>query len=224
MNYITSPWPQGTHEWRKDRAGKATGSMASSIVAKIKTGEAAARRDYRIQLVTERLTGAPAEDGFINKEMQWGTDTEPFARMAYESATGQMVRESGFVYLQIMSAGCSVDGFIEGGGLLELKCPKSSTHIEYIQGGKLPSKYAPQVTHNLLVTGEPFADFASFDPRMPEGLQLFMVRVNRDDVDIEGYKKELMAFLAEVDELERDLRKRMRDPQDAELRKLEKAA
>jgi predicted phage-related endonuclease len=207
MRYILSENQQGTPEWKSDRAGKATGSRASDIVAKIKTGEAAARRDYRVQLVTERLTGAPAEDVFVNDAMRWGTETEPFARMAYESKMGLMVREAGFTYLPYIQVGCSVDGFIEGGGLLECKCPKSATHIKYLQANKLPSEYEPQILHNLFVTGEPFADFVSFDPRLPENLQLFHVRVMRDEAAMKAYEAELFAFLASVDALESELRK-----------------
>lgn len=208
MRYILSEHPQGTPEWKADRAGKATGSMAASVVAKIKTGEAAERRNYRVQLVTERLTGLPQDDGFINDAMKWGTETEPFARMAYESKFGQMVREAGFAYLPELPVGCSVDGFIEGGGILEIKCPKSATHIKYLQGGKLPSEYEPQVLHNLWVTSEPFADFVSFDPRLPENLQLFHVRYQPTPEALKAYEDELMLFLVSVDELEKDLRQR----------------
>lgn len=208
MRYILSDHPQGTPEWKSDRAGKATGSRASDILAKVAKGEAADRRNYRVQLVTERLTGQPAEDGFVNDAMRWGTETEPFARMAYEANAGMMVREAGFAYLPDVPAGCSVDGFIEGGGLLEIKCPKSATHIEYLQGGKLPSKYEPQVLHNLWVTGEPFADFVSFDPRLPENLQLFVVRYEPTKDALAEYEKSLFLFLDEVASLEQQLRKR----------------
>lgn len=207
MRYQLSEHPQGTPEWKADRAGKATGSRASAILAKIKTGEAAARRDYRVQLVTERLTGAPAEDGFVSDAMRWGTEQEPFARMAYEAKTGLVVEEAGFAYLPDIQAGCSVDGFV-GDGLFEAKCPKSATHVAWLQAGVLPSEHRPQILHNLYVTGKAWADFVSYDPRMPENLQLFRVRVERNEDEIKAYEAELMAFLAEVDALEMDLRKR----------------
>ena len=211
MRYLLSEHPQGTPEWKQDRAGKATGSRASDILAKIKSGEAAARRDYRIQLVTERLSGTPAEDGFVSKEMQWGTEQEPFARMAFEEATGAIVREAGFAYLPDIEAGCSVDGFIDEGeriGILECKCPKSSTHIAYLLAGKLPSAYEPQILHNMWVTGASFAKFVSFDPRLPEPLQLFLVHVERDETAIKRHADEVMAFLAEVDDTLEKLTKR----------------
>lgn len=205
---IISEHPQGTDLWLQARAGRATGSRAKDILAKIKSGEAAARRNYRVQLATERLTGAPQESGFVSKEMQWGTDQEPFARMAYESATGALVTELGFIYLRDMQAGCSVDGLIDEGerfGVFEAKCPSSATHVEYLTAGKLPPEYKPQILHNVYVTGADFADFVSFDPRMPEKLQLFKVRWERDEAEIKEYETELKSFLAEVDSVHKRL-------------------
>jgi predicted phage-related endonuclease len=203
MRYLLSEHAQGTPEWLQARAGKATGSRASDIVAKIKTGEAAARRDYRIQLVTEIISGVPAEDGYVNKEMIWGSETEPYARSAYEAATGALVREAGFAYLPDINAGCSVDGFIDEGdktGILECKCPKSATHIGYLLAGKVPPAYVPQIVHNLWVTGTDFADFVSFDPRLPEHLQFFLVRFDRVEGQIAAHEAEVKAFLADVQE------------------------
>jgi predicted phage-related endonuclease len=207
MRYLLSEHPQGTPEWLRARAGKATGSRASDILAKIKSGEAAARRDYRIQLVTERLSGLPAEDGYVNKEMIWGTEQEPYARIAYEAATGSLVREAGFAYLPDIMAGCSVDGFVED-GILECKCPKSATHINYLLAGKVPPAHEPQINHNLWITGAQFADFVSFDPRLPEHLQFFHIRVRRDESTIKAHEAEVLAFLAEVDSVVDRLNKR----------------
>jgi len=211
--YILSDHPQGTPEWKQDRHGRATGSRAADILSKIKSGEAAARRDYRVQLAVERLTGAPAEDGYINKEMEWGTAQEPFSRMAFEAATGLLVQEAGFAYLPDIQAGCSVDGFIDEDGrkgLFETKSPKSATHISYLLANSLPPAYEPQVMFNMWITGAQFADFASFDPRMPEGLQLFQIRVERDEKRIIEIQAETVVFLQEVDTLVTKLRERMK--------------
>lgn len=207
-NLIISEHAQGTGLWLQARAGRATGSRAKDILAKIKSGEAAARRNYRTQLVTERLTGSPAESGYVNDAMLWGTEHEPFARMAYESKTGNLVTERGFIYLPEMMAGCSLDGLIDEGsksGIFEAKCPNSATHVEYLTAGKIPSEYMPQILHNVYVTGADFADFVSYDPRMPEKLQLLVVRWERDESAIVAYEEELNAFLGEVDELHKKL-------------------
>lgn len=208
MNFTIHDAPQGTPEWLAARAGRVTGSRASDVLAKIKTGEAAARRDYRVQLLAERLTGQPQGADFVSKDMAWGTEQEPFARMAYEAHTGLIVRETGFLAHNDLAVGCSLDGDVDGfRGICEFKCPKSATHVNWLLAGVVPSQHIPQITHNLWVTGAEWCDFASFDPRLPEHLQLFVVSVQRSDVDIEGYAREVMAFIAELDELEAKLRK-----------------
>lgn len=202
MRYIVSEHAQGTPEWLQDRAGKATGSKAKCIVTKIKTGEAAARRDYRIELAIERLTGQAAEQEFVTKEMARGTEQEPFARMAFEELTGLFVSESGFVYLPDVMAGCSVDGFIQDGkslGIWEGKCPKSFTHMNYIRAGKIPDEHRPQIIHNMWITGADFADFFSFDSRLPVELQCFHFRMLRNDDEIKEYEAEALQFLDEVE-------------------------
>lgn len=206
--YIIDTAPQGSIEWLAARAGKATGSRAKDILAKIKTGEAAARRNYRVQLVTERLTGAPQESGFVSDAMKWGTEQEPFARMAYEAQTANIVQEAGFIYLPDIQAGCSVDGLVASDGVTEYKCPNSATHIEWLLAGVLPSEHKPQILHNLWITGRQWCDFASYDPRLPENLQLFIVRYERVEKEIQEHEKAVIEFLGEVDELEQRLRLR----------------
>lgn len=208
MNFTIHDAPQGTPEWLAARAGRVTGSRASDVLAKIKTGEAAARRDYRVQLLAERLTGQPQGPDFVSSDMKWGTEQEPFARMAYEAHTGLIVRETGFLAHNTLSVGCSLDGDVDGfKGIVEFKCPKTATHIGWMLAKVIPSQHIPQITHNLWVTGAEWCDFASFDPLLPEHLQLLVVRVQRLDVDIEGYAREVMAFIAELDDLEAKLRK-----------------
>lgn len=201
--------PQGSPEWLAARAGCATGSRAGDVLAKIKSGEAAARRDYRVQLVAERLTGKPQDDVFINDAMRWGTEQEPNARMAYEAATGNIVRESGFLRMTDWQVGCSLDGDVDGlTGIVEIKCPKTATHIDYLTNGVVPAKHLPQIRHNLWVTQAKWCDFISFDPRLPENLQLFVCRIRAEDADLQAYESELLAFLSEVDALELKLRER----------------
>lgn len=208
---IVSPHAQGTELWLKDRAGRVTGSMVKSLYATIKTGKAVARADYRYQLAVERLTGAPEPQGFVSDDMKWGIEQEKYARMAYEADTGNMVAESGFAYLDDIAAGGSVDGFIASdsnpyAGVWEAKCPKTKTHIKYLEAGGIPKEYIPQITHNVWVSGAEYAVFVSFDPRLPENLQLFHIRVERSSLAIDEHEKMVLAFLVEVDALELKLR------------------
>jgi hypothetical protein len=174
-------------------------SDAADMLAKIKTGEAAARRDLRLRLTIERLTGQPQDEVFANGAMAWGTEHEGEARLAYESLTGNLVHEVGFLAHDTLLAGCSPDG--EMGGfktLLEIKAPKSATHLGYVRGRKIPSVYLPQLTHQLWITSADAVEFFSYDPRMPTGLQTFWVTLTRGDVDIAAYELAARLFLDEV--------------------------
>lgn len=211
MIYTICQHEQGTPEWKADRAGKGTGSKAKCVVAEGRTKgvEAVTRRDYRVQLVAERLSGCANDEEFVTKEMQWGIDHEADARLAYEIETGELVERVGFLYRADMAAGCSLDGFVsERRGIWEAKCPKTATHISYLLAARIPPEYVPQITHNLLMTGADFVDFVSYDPRLPESLQLFHIRAQRSEFDVAGYEAELRKFLKEVDGLEAQLRAR----------------
>lgn len=193
---------QRSEMWLAARAGRVTASRAAAVLAKIKSGEAAGRRDYRCQLVVERLTGQPAEDGYTNKEMQRGIDLEPAAIGEWEVNTGLIGRRTGFLAMTDHMAGCSLDGdFNDFEGVIEVKCPKSATHIEYLRAARLPPEYVPQCTHQMWVTGAKWLDFVSYDDRMPSGLQYFCVRVYRSEFkkELETYEAEVLRFLVEVD-------------------------
>lgn len=191
--------PQGSDEWKAMRAGKVTASKIDDVLAKIKTGEAAARRDYRAQLVAEILTGKPQDEGFVNAEMQWGTEHEPLARSAYEMAKDVLVDQVGFViHPTIERAGASPDG-VTGRIGLEIKCPKTATHLQYLIDGVVPTKYQPQMLWQMACMETEGCDFVSFDPRLPEHLQLFVVRFERNEKRIQEMTAEVTVFLREVD-------------------------
>lgn len=195
MKSIELKHEQRTPEWFAARCGCVTASSVSNVLAKIKTGEAADRRNYRARLVVERLTGNPVET-FSNAAMQRGTELEPMARLAYEDKTGNLVIESGF--WKDGWLGASPDGLINDDGLLEIKCPSLATHLEYLKSG-FPSTYQPQVQMQLWVTGRKWCDFVSYAPEYPEHLQLFIVRVNRDEEYIKNLESEVTKFLEEVE-------------------------
>lgn len=191
---------QRTPEWFAARIGMFTASTAADMLAKIKSGEAAARRDLRVRLVLERITGYSQEAGYINADMQRGIDKEPDAVAAYEALTGHMIRPVGFVAHDELLAGCSPDGVVGNfDGIVELKCPKSATHLSYLRGKGLPAEYVGQVHHALWITGAQWCDFMSFDDRFPAPLQTFYVRVTRDDAAIAAYELAARLFLSEVD-------------------------
>lgn len=189
---------QGSAEWHALRCGKVTASRVADIIAKTKTGYSTSRANYAAELVAERLTGTPAE-GFTNAAMQWGTDKEPFARASYEFYNDVDVELVGFVnHPNIADTGASPDGLVGAEGLVEIKCPNTATHIETLLKGVIPAKYITQMMWQMTCTGRQWCDFVSFDPRMPESMQTFIKRVERDDAMIAELEGEVIAFLKEV--------------------------
>jgi putative phage-type endonuclease len=189
---------QGSAEWFSARLGCATASRIVDIMAKTKTGPSASRTSYAAQLVAERLTGN-VEPSFSNAAMAWGTATEPQARNAYSYWHDVDVSEVGFIlHPTIAQSGASPDGLIGLDGLLEIKAPNTSTHVDTLLRGTVPAKYMPQLQWQLSCTGRQWCDFASYDPRLPETMRLFVRRVPRDDEYIATLEAGVAEFLAEI--------------------------
>lgn len=191
---------QGTPEWFAARCGKVTASKVADVIARTSKGPAASRANYMAQLVAERLTGNVAES-FSSPAMQWGTDTELHARIAYEFYGNADVTEVGFVaHPKITDAGASPDGLVGDAGLVEIKCPNTATHLDTLLGQPVPKKYITQMQWQMACTGRQWCDFVSFDPRLPESMRLFVKRIERDDAVISDLETEIMDFLAELED------------------------
>ena len=189
---------QGTVEWHQLRLGKVTASRVADIMAKTKTGLSASRRNYLIELAIQRVTGQ-IEESYSNSAMQWGTETEPLARMAYELAKETLVEQVPFVdHPNIEWFGCSPDGLVEANGLIEIKCPNSATHWATIKSQEIPAKYHYQMQTQMACTETEWCDFVSFDPRMPDRSQLFIKRLYRSNDGIADIEKAIKEFLVEV--------------------------
>jgi len=190
---------QGTPEWHQLRLGKVTASRVADILAKTKTGPSASRQNYLIELALQRTTGI-IQESYSNSAMEWGTQTEPQARVAYEVRTNNFVDQLAFVdHPSIDWFGCSPDGLVSDRGLVEIKCPNSTTHWEYFKFNRPPQKYVIQMQAQMAVTNRDWCDFISFDPRMPERSQLLIVRVDRDDAFIAEMEEQIKQFLSEVE-------------------------
>ena len=191
---------QGSPEWHQARLGKVTASRISDVAAKIKTGWGASRAKYMGELIAESLTHEPTPS-YINAAMQHGTDTEPQAAAAYAFYTDAELELVGFVdHPKIDQAGCSPDRLIGKDGLVEIKCPQTSTHIDTLLGGSIPKKYIDQMQWQMACTKRKWCDFVSFDPRMPPETQLFIQRVERDKERIKDLEEMVVDFLAEMNE------------------------
>lgn len=190
---------QGTPEWLAARAGKVTASRINDVMAAKTT---AAYRDYRAQIVAEILTGVPQESGFVNDYMRWGTEQEKFARAEYEMFCAWTVDEVGLVIHPTIEQGAaSPDGLVSTDGLVEIKCPKTSTHLQTLVDKKQPRQYENQMLWQMACTGRQWVDFVSYDPRLPEDLQLFVHRFDRDQERIDAIEEAVKQFLIEVTEM-----------------------
>ena len=195
---------QGSPEWLASRAGKVTASMISAVLMKPET---AGYRDYQAQLVAEILTGKPQGSDYTNVHMQFGTETEPLARSAYEAETGFSVDEVGLcIHPTIDRAGASPDGLVSNSGLVEIKCPKVATHLAYLIAGVVPTGYKNQMMWQMACCDRDWCDFVSFRPDLPEHLQLFLIRFHRDQKEIDKLETAVNAFLATVDEMIKKLK------------------
>ena len=196
---MTEQVEQRTDAWFAARLGKVTASKVADVIAKTRSGYSSSRDNYMAQLICERLTGQQGES-FTNSAMQWGVDTEPLARSAYESQN-ELVEEVGFIpHPRIEMSGASPDGFVGLFGMLEIKCPNTATHLDTLLTQSVPSKYITQMQWQMACAQRQWCDFVSYDPRLPQDLQLFVKRVEFDQEYVAMLEEEVTKFLAELDD------------------------
>ena len=192
---------QQTPEWFKSRIGCLTASKAKAVLCGLtKDGKPyKATQDLIDDLIAERITGL-AVDSYINEAMIWGTEKEDEARARYEIESGNLVEEVGFVKHPTLAwFGASPDGLVGKDGLLEIKCPKTTTHLRRLKDRKVPAEYKPQMLVQLICTGRRWVDFVDYDPRVPDKLQYFSVRYEPSPEEIKDAEEKCIAFLNEVD-------------------------
>jgi putative phage-type endonuclease len=201
-NFLIVHAEQRSEEWFEARLGRVTGSKAASVWDKTAKGlRTAGWTNYQDQLLAEMLTGLSADDVYVNFEMQRGIDLEPVARRALSKHIGAAIRETGFLAHKTLRAGASLDGDIDDfRAVVELKCPKTTTQLRYIEAGALPDLYMGQCLHNLYVTGAEVLYFGSFDDRLPPHLQLFVKEMRAQDMPLEEYDRDITAFLKQLSE------------------------
>jgi putative phage-type endonuclease len=206
---------QGTEEWMQVRSGNVTASRVADLLTKARSKsatESQTRLTYKLQVVAERLTGASQELNFSTKFIIGGVELEPFARAAYEVSRDVMVYTPGFVLHDLIPRyGASPDGLLPD-GMIEIKCPKASTHLEYLLAGVAPEEYQLQMLAGMDCCERPWCDFISYCPLLPEHLQLFVVRFPRDDKRIAEIHDEVIRFNLEVESVIRRL------PQEPEVK------
>ena len=196
---------QGSDEWLLLRLGKVTASRFSDVMSKGRgSAPSKTREAYLYQLAAEILTGAP-EDSYSNKYMEWGNECEPQARAMYEFETGNDVEQVAFIEMG-EHIGVSPDGLVGDKGLLEIKCPKTTTQLKRFLSCEFPSTYKAQVQGQLWVSEREWCDFVSFDPRINGRSSYFEIRVERDEEYISELASGIDLFLNELHDILHKLR------------------
>lgn len=184
-------------EWLAARIARVTGSSANDFLAE---GKGVSRRNLKMKLVAEHLTGKAYDKDFSSRAMENGLKREPAAIFAYERERSVIVNRVGFLSHGELFAGCSPDGYVgDFEGLISVKCPEVPQHLDWLRGGKIDLKYLRQIIHEQWVTGAAWHDFVSYNPEVGERLQLAVIRVPRNEKDIADHDSALRAFLKEVE-------------------------
>jgi putative phage-type endonuclease len=201
MSPIMEGVSQNTPEWIVARIGCATASRVKDVMDfGAKGKESAKRRNYRMEVVQELLTGRAA-DHFVTPAMEFGLENEDLAVEAYGMKIGVELEPGGFwVHDRISRFAASPDRLLGDDGLLEVKVPTVATHLEYIIAGVIPEDYVPQMLAQMSCTGRKYCDFVSYRPDLPKFLQLFVRRLPRDEEKVAEVESAVEKFLGEVAE------------------------
>lgn len=198
---------QNTGEWHSERTGKLTASRMSAAMSFLKgkpgkaPEESSKRYDLKKEILLERLTNRIVPK-FVNDAMQHGVEQEPFAKEVFEQKTGILIEDVGFInHPSIDNFGASPDGFTSDGGLIEIKCPTEKTMLEYLLQDKIPEDYKKQMCVQCLCANKTFVHFVAYDPRLPDGMQLFHKIYTPTQEELKEVELAAIAFLDEVDEM-----------------------
>lgn len=204
--------PQDDPRWVPARVGKLTASRMADAIAMVKDGgklkdgtqkykPAASRQTLLFDLAAERVT-MTAKTHFVTDAMQHGIDHEPFAAERYEALSGNIVRLSGlYDHPTIEWFAASPDREVDHDGLVEIKCPTTTTFMRWTLAGVVPEEHVPQMLAQLACTRRKWCDFVAYDPRVPAERQLFVRRFEPAQEQIEEIEHKAREFLAELDDM-----------------------
>ena len=198
---------QQTPELYEVKIGKVGASRLADVMAEGRGGKpSATRANYMYELLTARLTGE-YQQTYQSPEMLRGIELEAEARRKYEIVTFNEVKQVGWIaHPEIDMCGCSPDGLVDDDGLIEIKVPNTKTHLETVLHGKIDRSYMLQMQWQMECSGRDWCDFVSYDPRLPENIQIYIIRVDKKQEVIDSIKTAVQAFLSELAELENKIR------------------
>lgn len=193
---IIDDFDQNTDEWIQERMGKPTSSSFGKILTS--TGKRGQRQDYLYKIAGERITGRK-DDQFYSKAMERGHIMEEKARDFYAMSRQVKIDRPAVIYKDENKLfSCSPDGLINGVEKgLEIKCPELTAGVKYLDKGKLPATYVPQVQGSMLITGYKVWEFLSYVP----GLKPFVLEVEVDEAYTVLLEEALLEFCHDLDGL-----------------------
>jgi hypothetical protein len=175
--------PQNTDDWQALRLGKATASNFGCFMANYGKAFGEPAHRYALQIALERLTGKKAEHSFSNDHMERGHEQEPVARMLYAEEHFADLLNGGFY--DCGEYGDSPDARVGDAGLIEVKSVIASTHYATIQRGNYDPAYKWQLVGHLDCSGRDWVDFVSYCSDFPQGSQLAVYRLHREECEDE---------------------------------------
>lgn len=190
-------------EWLQARVGRVTASRIGDATRRLKKGGwAQDRENYKAELIAERLTGQ-ARQRYVSEAMLWGQTTERDAILAYQArAKCEVDTSSWFVpHPAIGWAGCSPDGLCGADGMVQIKCPETSTYVKALVNKEIDEDYFAQCQWEMACTGRKWSDLILYDPRIRDPkLRMLRWRIERDDLWISTTEGMVCAFLKEIDD------------------------
>lgn len=187
-----------------DRVGKFTASSFDRLMTyENKIDELPAGAETLVlEKVAETMTGQCEMDDIFSPYMEWGKDHELLAIEQFELATGikakhtganqQLIDYNGDIEILRGHVGGTPDGIIDDETGIEVKCPKSKTHLEYLLTvspetmKQAQKKYYWQMQGYMMLTGKKAWWFISYDPRFAdEKNRLLYCKIERNETDIQ---------------------------------------
>jgi predicted phage-related endonuclease len=172
-------------DWHAERLGKFTSSRMGDLMSQGRGkdqlwGQMA--DNYIYEKIAEKLTGVPHYIAETNA-MAWGNDLEEEAFNKFKEHSGLDCQHMGTTFIKFNElSGGSPDGYVGEDGVIEIKCPyNSSIHLKTIITKEIDKKYMYQMQANMLFTDRSYCYYVSYDPRMPEALQLYTTKILRDN-------------------------------------------
>lgn len=187
-------------EWLEQRLGMITGSKFGKLVVKSKDkqsyslskSETATNLIYKIAwerlLRHGNISNGLGRLNESSKPMEHGNDYEGEAIQKYVEYTGNKVDYAQRFIRHDDYIGGTPDGFVGDDGIIEVKCPwNGGLHIKSLLTRQIyNTEYVYQIQGYLWITGRSWCDFITYDPDLIEGLQINVIRVERDESIIKG--------------------------------------